>query len=57
MMTLNQRLAEGVEIARDVVYAQMGGRALTLDLYWHPSVGEPEQSFLMISLRALWALR
>ena len=42
MMTLNQQLAEGVEIARDVVYAQADGRALILDLYWHPGAGEPE---------------
>ena len=42
MMTLNQQLAEGVEIARDVVYAQVDGHALILDLYWHPDAGEPE---------------
>ncbi|MFL7794623.1 MAG: alpha/beta hydrolase fold domain-containing protein [Anaerolineae bacterium] len=41
-MTLNQQLAEGVEIVRDVVYAQIGDRALAMDLYWHPGAGEPE---------------
>jgi len=41
-MTSSRQLAEGVEIARDVVYAQMGGRELALDLYWHPAADEPE---------------
>ena len=42
MMTLNQQLAKRVEIARDVVYARMGGRELALDMYWHPGADEPE---------------
>jgi acetyl esterase/lipase len=42
MTTLNQQMSGEVEIARDVVYAQMGGRELALDLYWHPGAGEPE---------------
>jgi acetyl esterase/lipase len=42
MVTLNQQLAEGVEVVRDVVYAQMDGHELALDLYWHPGAAEPE---------------
>jgi acetyl esterase/lipase len=38
----NQQLSGEVEIVRDVVYAQLGGRDLTLDLYWHPGADEPE---------------
>jgi acetyl esterase/lipase len=42
MTVSNQQLSGEVEITRDVVYAQMGGRDLALDLYWHPKAGEPE---------------
>jgi acetyl esterase/lipase len=42
MEASSQQLSGKVEIARDVVYAQMNGRELALDLYWHPGAGEPE---------------
>jgi acetyl esterase/lipase len=38
----NQQLSGEVEIVRDVVYARLDGRDLTLDLYWHPGADEPE---------------
>ncbi|MEJ2151260.1 MAG: alpha/beta hydrolase [Chloroflexota bacterium] len=42
MVASNQQPSGEVEIARDLVYARMGGRALALDLYWHPGAGRPE---------------
>jgi acetyl esterase/lipase len=42
MTISNQQLSGEVEITRDVVYAQVGGRELALDLYWHPDADEPE---------------
>lgn len=42
MTVSSQQLSGEVEIVRDVVYAQMDGRELALDLYWHPGAGEPE---------------
>jgi acetyl esterase/lipase len=42
MTASNRQLSSKVEITRDVVYAQMGGRELALDLYWHPGADEPE---------------
>jgi acetyl esterase/lipase len=42
MTISDQQLSDEVEITRDVVFAQMGGRELALDLYWHPGADGPE---------------